>query len=133
MAQHISWSQDCSDKSTSLSSSHGVSILLSRFVIYKSTCPKNYIPTVMPPPNHTSPPSTAATFLTTRLIVVLQLSGYSIFHDGDTPIQLSLPWRSCSCQYLNIETSTWGNRSFTTETPSIFYRISLYIRLVVTL
>ena len=25
-------------------------------VIYKSTCPENYIPTVMPPPNHTSPP-----------------------------------------------------------------------------
>ena len=60
-------------------------------VIYKSTCPENYIPVVMPPLNHTSLPSTAATFLATHLIAVLQLSGYSVFHGGDTPIQLSLP------------------------------------------
>ena len=60
-------------------------------VIYKSTCPENYIPTVMPPLNHTSPPSMAATFLATRLMAVLQPSGYSVFHGGDTPIQLSLP------------------------------------------
>ena len=60
-------------------------------VIYKSTCPENYIPAVMPPLNPTSPPSTAATFLATRLMVVLQPSGYSVFYDGDTPIQLSLP------------------------------------------
>ena len=52
---------------------------------------KNYIPVVMPPPNHTSPPSTAATFLATRLMAVLQPSGYSVFYNGDTPIQLSLP------------------------------------------
>ena len=56
-----------------------------------STYPENYIPAVMPPPNHTSPPSTAATFLATHLLVVLQPSGYSVFHGGDTPIQLSLP------------------------------------------
>ena len=56
-----------------------------------STYPENYIPVVMPPPNHTSPPSTAATFLATRLMAVLQPSGYSVFHGGDTPIQLSLP------------------------------------------
>ena len=31
------------------------------------------------------------TFLTTHLMTVLQPSGYSISHDGDTPIQLSLP------------------------------------------
>ena len=30
------------------------------------------------------------TFLTTHLIVVLQSSRYSVFHSGDTPIQLSL-------------------------------------------
>ena len=60
-------------------------------VIYKSTCPENYIPAVMPPLNPTSPPSTAATFLATRLMAVLQPSGYSVFYDGDTPIQLSLP------------------------------------------
>ena len=60
-------------------------------VIYKSTCPKNYIPTVMPPPNHTSAPSTAATFLATRLMAVLQPSRYSVFHGRDIPIQLSLP------------------------------------------
>jgi len=50
----------------------------------------NNIPTVKPPPNHTSLPSMVATFLTTRLMAVLQLSGYSIFHGRDTPIQLSL-------------------------------------------
>ena len=64
---------------------------LSRVVIYKSTCPENYIPAVMPPLNPTSPPSTAATFLATRHMAVLQPSGYSVFHGGDTPIQLSLP------------------------------------------
>ena len=51
----------------------------------------NYIPVVKSPPKHTSPPSIAATFLTTHLIVVLQPSGYSIFHSRDTSIQLSLP------------------------------------------
>ena len=56
-----------------------------------STYPENYIPAVMPPLNHTSPPSMAATFLATRLMAVLQPSGYSVFHGGDTPIQLSLP------------------------------------------
>ena len=56
-----------------------------------STYPENYIPAVMPPPNHTSPPSTAATFLATRLMAVLQPSGYSVFHGRNTPIQLSLP------------------------------------------
>jgi len=40
---------------------------------------------------HTSPPSTVATFLVTRLMVVLQPSGYSVFHNRDTPIQLGLP------------------------------------------
>ncbi len=52
---------------------------------------KTTSPVVMPPPNHTSLPSTAATFLATHLMAVLQLSGYSVFHGGDTPIQLSLP------------------------------------------
>ena len=93
----------------------------------------NNVPMVKPPPNHTSPSSTVATFLTTRLMVVLQSSGYSIFHSGNTPIQSGLPWQSYSCQCLNTETSTWGNRSFTTETPSISYTITLYKRLVVTL
>ena len=59
-------------------------------VIYKSTCLENYIPVVMPLLNYTSPPSMAATFLATRLMAVLQPSGYSVFHDGDIPIQLSL-------------------------------------------
>jgi len=51
----------------------------------------NYIPVVISSPNYTSLPSTAATFLTTHLMVVLQSSEYSIFHGGDTPIQLGLP------------------------------------------
>ena len=82
---------------------------------------RNNVSTVEPPPNHTSPSSTVATFLATHLMVVLQPSRYSIFHGGDTPIQLSLLQQSYSCQCLN------------TETPNIFYTISLYIRLVVTL
>jgi len=58
---------------------------------------------------------------------------HSVFYSRDTPVQLSLPWQSYSCQYLNTETSAWGNRGFTTETLSISYIISLYIRLVVIL
>jgi len=46
---------------------------------------------VMSPLKHTSLPSMAATFLATRLMAVLQPSGYSVFYDGDTPIQLGLP------------------------------------------
>ena len=52
---------------------------------------RNNVPTVKPPPNHTSLPSMVATSLATCLMAVLQPSGYSIFHGGDTPIQLSLP------------------------------------------
>jgi len=66
-------------------------LLMLMIVIYKSTCPENYIPMVMPPLNPASLPSMAVTFLTTRLMAVLQPSGYSVFHGGDTPIQLSLP------------------------------------------
>ena len=58
-------------------------------VIYKSTCLENYIPMVMPPLNHTSLPSTAATFLATRLMAVLQPSRYSVFYNGDTPVSVS--------------------------------------------
>jgi len=38
-----------------------------------------------------------------------------------------------SCQYLTTETSTLGNRGYTTETLSISYIFYLYIRLVVIL
>ena len=55
---------------------------------YTSPLIRKYIPVVKSPPNHTSLPSMAATFLTTRLMVVVQPSGYSVFHGGDTPIQL---------------------------------------------
>jgi len=81
---------------------------------------RNYISVVISS-NYTSLLFTAATFLATCLMTVLQPSRYSIFHGGDTPIQLSLPWQSYLCQYLN------------TKTPSISYTICLYIRLVVTL
>jgi len=37
-------------------------------------------------PNYASLPSTAATFLATYLLIVLQPSRYSIFYGGDTPI-----------------------------------------------
>ena len=50
----------------------------------------NNVPVVKPPSNHTSLFSMAATFLATCLMVVLQPSGYSVFHDGDTSIQLGL-------------------------------------------
>jgi len=52
---------------------------------------ENNVLAVKSSPNYTSPPSTAATFLATRLMAVLQSSGYSFFHGGDTPIQLGLP------------------------------------------
>ena len=51
----------------------------------------NYIPTVKSSPKHTSLPSMAATFHATHLMAVLKPSRYSVFHSGDTPIQLSLP------------------------------------------
>ena len=51
----------------------------------------NYILTVISSPNYTSPPSTVAIFFAIHLMVVLQLSGYFIFHSGGTSIQLSLP------------------------------------------
>jgi len=57
----------------------------------------NYISTVISSLNYTSLPSTAATFLTTHLMVVLQPSRYSIFYGRDTPIQLSLLWWSYPC------------------------------------
>jgi len=65
--------------------------IVNHAVICKFTRLENYIPAVMSPLKHTSLPSTAATFLTTHLMVVLQPSGYSVFHDGVTPIQLGLP------------------------------------------
>jgi len=52
---------------------------------------RNYIPMVKSSPKHTSLPSMVATFLATRLMAVLQPSRYSVFHSGDTPIQLGLP------------------------------------------
>ena len=64
----------------------------------------------------------AATFLATCLMAVLQPSGYSVFHDGVNPVSVST---------LKLPLGVIG--VFTTETPSISYIISLYIRLVVTL
>jgi len=62
---------------------------LKDFMSYTSPLVWKYIPVVESPPNHTSLPSMAATFLATCLIAVLQPSRYSVFHSGDTPIQLS--------------------------------------------
>ena len=64
---------------------------------YASPLIQKYIPMVKSPPNHTSLPSIVATFLATYLMVVLQSSGYFVFHSRNTPIQLSLPWQSYSC------------------------------------
>ena len=93
----------------------------------------NYISMMISSLNYTSLPFMAATFLITHLLAVLQLSRYSVFYGRDTPIWLGLPWRSYSYLCLNTETFAQGNRNFTIETPSIFYNICLYIRLVVTL
>jgi len=46
----------------------------------------NYISAVISSPNYTSLPSMVAIFLATCLPAVLQLSGYSVLHGGDTPI-----------------------------------------------
>ena len=62
----------------------------------------NYIYTVISSPNYTSLPFTVATFLATYLMVVMQSSGYSIFHNRDTPIQFGLLWWS----YTPISIST---------------------------
>jgi len=64
-------------------------VLVSASLSYASPLSGNNIPTVKPPPNHTSPPSMAATFLATCLMAVLQPSGFSIFHDGATPVSVS--------------------------------------------
>ena len=50
---------------------------------------ENYIPTVILSPNYTSPPSMVATFLATYLVAVMQSSGYSIFYNRDTLINIS--------------------------------------------
>jgi len=68
--------------------------------------------------------------LTISLMVVMESSRYSIFHDGDTPIWLGLPWQNHFCQCLNTETSAQGNRGYITETLNISYSMNLYIRLV---
>jgi len=91
----------------------------------------NYISVVILSPNYTSPSFMVATFLATYLIAVLQLSRYSVFHSRNTPIQLGLPWQSCSCQCLNTETSTQDNRGYTTDTPSISYSRNSYISLII--
>ena len=62
------------------------------------------------------------TFLATHLMAVLQPSGYFVFHDRVNPVSIS----TLKLLLRVIEV-------FTTETPSISYIISLYIRLVVTL
>ena len=50
----------------------------------------NNISTVKLPLNHTSLSFMVAIFLATHLMAVLQPSGYSVFHNRDTPIQLGL-------------------------------------------
>ena len=49
----------------------------------------NYIPTVLSSSNYTSLPFTAAIFLTTHLMAVLQPFRYSVFHRRDTPVSVS--------------------------------------------
>ena len=44
--------------------------------------------------HYISPPSIVAILLAICLVVVMQQSRDSVFHDGDTPIQLGLPWQS---------------------------------------
>ena len=53
---------------------------------YASPLVWKYITVVKLPPNHTSLPFTVAIFLVKYLIVVLQLSGYFVFHSRGTPI-----------------------------------------------
>ena len=43
---------------------------------------------------YTSLPSTVATLLATHLMAVMQPSRYFIFYNGDTSIQLGLPWQN---------------------------------------
>jgi len=48
----------------------------------------NNIPMVKPPSKHISLSSMVATFLTTRLMAMLQPSRYSVFHDGVNPVSV---------------------------------------------
>ena len=62
------------------------------------------------------------------IIQVFHLSWWEYSYSTQSSIA-----ESYSYQYLNTETSAGGNMGYTTETLSISYIISLYIRLVVTL
>ena len=85
-------------------------------------------------------------FYYTNLSSMMTIFLATCLHSSGTTIQiLCLLWheysystqfpiaKSYSCQCLTIETSTQGNKSYTTETPSISYSSFLYIRLVVIL
>jgi len=65
--------------------------------------------------------------------VLMQQSGYPVFHDRDTPIELGLPWQSSPIWPLSVF-HYWNLCSGQyTKTPSTSYISDLYIRLVVTL
>ena len=104
--------------------------LMKRYVsvIYRSTCPENYIPAVMPPLNHTSPPFSQhvswwycnSLGIPSSTMEILLFN--SVFHDRVAPVSVS----TLKLLLRIIEVVT-------TETPSISYTFHLYIRLVVTL
>ena len=104
--------------------------LMKRYVsvIYRSTCPENYIPAVMPPLNHTSPPFSQhvswwycnSLGIPSSMTEILLFN--LVFHDGVNPVSVS----TLKLLLRIIEVVT-------TETPSISYTFHLYIRLVVTL
>ena len=64
---------------------------------------------------------------------MMHQSEYPVFHDGNTPIKLSLLWQSSPILLLSI--SYYWNLYLGqyTETLSISYTSNMYIRLVVIL
>jgi len=97
-------------------------------VIYKSTCPENYIPAVMPPLTHTSLPFSQHISwwccnppgIPSSITEILLFN--SVFHNEVNPVSVST---------LKLLLGVIG--VLATETPSISYNFHLYIKLVVTL
>jgi len=66
-------------------------------------------------------------------MIVMQQSGYLVFYDSDTSIELGLLWQSSSILLLSVSYHWNLHLEWDTETLSISYTSDMYIKLVVTL
>ena len=72
-------------------------------------------------------------FLQHVFTVLMQQSGYLVFYDRNTSIELSLPWQNSPIWLLSVFYHWNLCLGQYTKTPSTFYISDLYIRLVVIL